>query len=235
MPSTVALITDADFTIAADGKKFLLPPKNPNCRATCTKVKWELLKDPKEPVAIDVEFQEFRGKDAEKWGHRMGRVAVVNSRGQVIYDTYASYDYDADTKTKMPPRCFGVERKDLYIRNGAKQSSEVEGNLKKIFHGRPVIGHGMRLDRTAVGQIWAEEHEIHDTQSYYGQVALGTLAATYLDQDFNFHDPTEDARATMLLYLRKFPYNNRTDFNDAPFKLDMGSKDFPSLAEATRM
>lgn len=66
-------------------------------------------------------------------------------------------------------------------------------------------------------------------------MAPGRLAATYVDQTCNLHDPTEDARATMLLYLRKFPYNGHTDFKYAPPKLDMGSKDFPSLAEAVLM
>lgn len=227
MPSQINIVTDAGYTISATGKKVLLEVTN--SRASCTTPNWSLLRDPKEPLAMDVEFQEHKGKGAEKWGHRMGRIAVVNTKGQTIYDVYVQYDYDPDVKTKMPPPVFGVTRKDLSSRNGAKESWEVEENLRKMFHGREIVGHGMRLDLTAVGDVWDENHSIVDTQHIYGQVKLSTLASEYLTGSFNFHDPTEDARATMLLYLLYSPYKGRTGFGDAPLLPSELDQNFPPL------
>lgn len=132
MPSKIDLITDSEYTTTSNGKKVLLETKMGSCRATCTTPNWALLKDPKEPLAIDTEFQEFKAKSAEKWGHRMGRIAVVNTRGQVVYDVYVQYEYDEDTSIKMPPPEYGVTKKDLWLRKGAKESWEVEENLAKV-------------------------------------------------------------------------------------------------------
>lgn len=103
------------------------------------------------------------------------------------------------------------------------------------MYGRTIIGHDMRLDITAVGEgVWMDDpktetvHPRFDTQSYYGRVALGTLADKYLDETFDFHDPTEDARATMLLYLRVHPYKGRTGFKGV-YTFDR--EEFPALGK----
>lgn len=96
-----------------------------------------------------------------------------------------------------------------------------------------IVGHGMRLDLRAVGDVWTEAHNagdlVFDTQHVYGQTKLSTLAAIYLQGSFNFHDPTEDARATMLLYLLQNPYKGRFNFEDAPLHADEFDKNFPRL------
>ena len=141
MPSKIDVVADSACTVSVDGKKVLIKPVNPSCRATCTSVQWDLLKNPKEPLALDIEFQEHREKGAEKWGHRMGRIAIVNTRRQTVLNTYVRYEYDAEVSTKMPPPVFGVTRKDLYLRNGARESMEVERELKKvslIYCGHPL-------------------------------------------------------------------------------------------------
>lgn len=93
--------------------------------------------------------------------------------------------------------------------------------------GRLIIGHGMQLDTKALSDAWEDDdHPKFDTQSHYGRVNLGRLAETYLDDAFDFHNPVDDARATMLLYLRVNPYNGRTGFKDV-FKRN--DDDFPSL------
>lgn len=211
---------------------MLIDPKNPHCRATQTEPKWELLKDPNEPFAIDIEFQEFRKKGAIKWGHRIGRISIVNTRGQVIYDTYVRYEYDEDMEVKMPPKRFGVTWADIKIPNGAKPIFEVEENLHKIMHGRTIVGHGMRLDIGAISSdIWANCSTV-DTQHIYGQVALWKLAANHLGQSIqgDFHDPAEDATATMLLYLRVHPFQKRTSFKEPDFVLV--EEEFPALGAA---
>lgn len=235
MPS-VNTITASSYETTKDGKKVLLVPANGACRATCTSVKWELVKDPSEPLAFDIEFQEYKGPDAEKWAHRIGRIAVVNTRGEVVLDTFTQYDFDRNVKTKMPPPQFGVTRKDLWLRNGAKEWWVVEENLYKLFHDRMIIGHWTRLDRIAVGEaVWGEEHTngsmFYDTQNSYGRVKLCTLAADHLPgMTFSFHDPTDDARVAMLLYLRKNPFKGRNSFEDAPLGgKDKYDEDFPAL------
>lgn len=136
MPSRIDLIGDADYEVSASGKKILREATN--SRATCTTPKWSLILDPSEPLAMDIEFQEYKTKYADKWGHRMGRIAVVNTRGQTVYDVFVQYEYDAETNTKMPPPVFGVTRKDLRLQNGAKESWEVEENLRKVRQLYPV-------------------------------------------------------------------------------------------------
>lgn len=231
MPSRIDFVDGEAITISVDGKKVLLKPRNPNCRATCTTAKEELAKDPNEPLAVDVEFQEYRPIGEVKWRHRIGRIAVVNTRGKVVYDVCVRYEYDETIIIKMPPKRYGVEYKDLQICNGAKEILEVVQVLRKLFSGRLIIGHGMRLDKTAIGEeIWEEDQAFFDTQQVYGQKKLCYLAAEYLEGDFEFHDPTEDARATMLLYLRLHPYQGRHDFEELPFT--KSEEDFPSLAAA---
>ena len=216
----------------ADGRPILVDPKNPRCRAKQLTPCLDLLKDFDEPLALDIEFQEYRAKDAVKWAHRIGRIAFVNTRGESIYDTYVRYEYDQSISVKMPPAVFGVTYKDIRISNGAKPIFDVEQDLRKIMANRTIIGHGMRLDILAIDQsLWEGVHRV-DTQHLYGQVALRYLSADHLGESIQdeAHDPSEDARATMLLYLRKHPYKKRTDFKDAPFVFD--ADDFPALGSA---
>lgn len=106
--------------------------------------------------------------------------------------------------------------------------------FEQMFAGRLVIGHGMRLDKIVVGNVWSEYHigkdGMHgfcDTQHLYGQVALEKLVDRYLAMDeFTAHDPVHDARATMLLWLRIKGYKGRNSFEDAPFNLDPESAEY---------
>ena len=93
----------------AEGKLTVKEQVVARCRATQTTPDTSLLTDPNEPLALDIEFQEYRHKDAVKWGHRMGRIAIVNTRGKTIYDTYVNYERDEDVSMKMPPACFGKQ------------------------------------------------------------------------------------------------------------------------------
>ena len=86
----------------ADGKPLLIAPANPG-RATQITPRLDLLKDIDEPLAVDIEFQEYKPKDSEKWAHRIGRIAFVNTRGDVIYDCYFRYEFDEEVNVKMPP------------------------------------------------------------------------------------------------------------------------------------
>ncbi|KAK3707329.1 REX4, RNA exonuclease 4 [Vermiconidia calcicola] len=219
----------------AEGKLTVKEQVVARCRATQTTPDTSLLTDPNEPLALDIEFQEYRHKDAVKWGHRMGRIAIVNTRGKTIYDTYVNYERDEDVSMKMPPAYFGVTWKDLNIANGARPSWEVENKLRDIMTGRTIVGHGMRLDIGAMSSHLWDDVTVVDTQGMYGQVALSRLADEILDLPIQngFHHPTEDAIATMLLYLRRHPYKNRTSFKDPEKPLNLADEgEYPSLGAA---
>lgn len=96
----------------------------------------------------------------------------------------------------------------------------------------------MAHDKVAVGPVWTDNHIkegvqgplIYDTQHHHGQVALKTLVLRYLDYpSFNWHNPVEDAKAAMLLFLRHNPYQGRTTFYDAPRSQTEYEAEFPSL------
>lgn len=230
MGSGVQTQTRESITYDSNGKPMVVL-KNSRCKATQTTPRWDLLsKDPNEPLAIDIEFQECKREGAEKWHHRIGRIAFVNTKGDTIYDTYVRYEDEKDLAAKVNPR-FGVTWRDLKIQNGAQPIQEVEWDLSKIMCGRIIIGHGMRLDIGAIEKkLWDGVEKIVDTQHIYGQVGLGKLVDRYLhDIEFTWHDPTHDAKATMLLYLRKYSYKNRTEFKES---FIYEEEDFPALGAA---
>lgn len=186
-------------------------PPTYTCRARQTSPRLDRLGD-REPVAIDIEFEEWRRKNqtgSRSWKHRIGRVAVVNTRGQLIYDTFAHYPVDPQISTKLPPPEFGVFEQDLKLENGARHIDVVEEDLRRIFDGRLVVGHGLRLDTIAVpARSWYYAKGIWDSQITYGEVRnLKDLLAKHVKttEHFNWHDPKDDAYAAMLLYLHIHP------------------------------
>ena len=99
--------------------------------------------------------------------------------------------------------------------------------------GRTIIGHGMTHYIGAIHKDLWEGVEIFDTQSLYGRTALKKLAPVVgMNVQKDFHDPSDDAKATMLLYLRRKPYQKRNSFDDAPFELI--DDEFPALGTATK-
>lgn len=231
MPNTVAIQHSDCAAVNANGKLELVAPHNPNCKAKQTTPRWDLLnKDPFEPLAVDIEFQTCKAKDAPKWSHRMGRVSFVSTKGELIYDTYVRYRDEEDLAVRVNRR-FGVEWKDLKIRNGAQWIDKVEEHLEKIMDGRVIVGHGMRHDISAIdSKLWKLVAKTVDTQGLYGQIALATLVEEHLtDFDFDWHDPTHDAKATMLLYLLMRPYKGRHEFEE---KFTFDEESFPALGAA---
>ena len=77
------------------------------CRATQLTPAWNLL-IPGEPVSLDIEFQNFKHISWDKWRHRVGRVAIVNSKGETVLDVYAAYPKEDGVNKLMPPPEFGV-------------------------------------------------------------------------------------------------------------------------------
>lgn len=197
---------------------------NKKGRATQPEPNFNLL-FPGEPVALDVEFQEYFVAGGDKWGHRVGRAAIVNTKGETILDVYATYPKKDHIKKKMPPSKFGVTWKDLLYENGALPAWQVEKNMAKIMEGRKVVVHGGRLDTECLffeGEAWLKCAGVIDTQDlYYGhngkqQPGLADLTPYYLKESIQAieHSPVEDAKATMSLYLLKRPYDREKEYAD---------------------
>lgn len=173
---------------------------------------------PDEPVALDVEFQEYFVAGTIKWQHRIGRVAVVNTKKEAILDVYAAYPADENIKKKMPPEMFGVTKNDLLYQNGAVPARIVEKSLAKIMKGRPVVVHGGELDQKCFffeTKAWEKVTKVVDTQDLYWGMngkqrwGLANLAGEVLGETIQVdeHTPVEDAKTTMTLYLRKQPFD----------------------------
>ena len=162
-------------------------------RATQTTPKFGLLL-PNEPCFIDIEFQKFIDEKGPKHAngtpkimHRIGRIAVLNSEGEVVLDTFAIYSNEdgvekwwAGTKYR-----FGVESSDLKFQNGGKAAQDVEKWVAKIVKGRRVVLHGGKHDITSFyyqKDVWATS-TIIDTQQLYSHMQDdGTPGLNTLDK-----------------------------------------------------
>lgn len=183
------------------------------CRATQTSPRFDLLL-PGEPVSVDIEFQNFR-RQGGKGNHRCGRVALVNTRNEVILDVYAVYPREEGVRKFFPPKKFIVDKQDLLYENGAVPAQQVEAWVKEIVKRRKVIMHGGKNDSTAFQyetDVWAES-DIIDTQREYwylqddGTPGLQTCAKIVLQKSVQETDhlATEDAQTAMALFLHKYP------------------------------
>lgn len=162
----------------------------------------------------------------------MGHISLVNTKGDVVYDTYVRYE-DEDIAAKVNRR-FGVTWKDLKISNGAQWIHHVQVNLQKIMAGRIIVGHVMRNDISVIDpEMWKVIDKTVDTQHLYnGAYSLGKLVDWHLTHRgfvFEWHDPTHDAKATMLLYLLMCPYKDRRAFQEW---LVFDDEAFPALSSA---
>ena len=225
------------FRQTSDGRLVRVTPQNPNTDATQTEPRWDLLKNLEEPLAVDIEFQTSRHEDAEKWSERIGHIGIVNTRGDLLYDTYVRYDYDPEVKVNMGLERFGVTYEKIRLENGALSIHEVKVHINKIMAGRTIILHGGKNDLKALLPELKYEVNFVDTRLMYGgQQGLAKLAKDKLGmviQVAGIHRPGEDAEATMLLYLLKYPYEGRNSFKEAPFVNE--EVDFPILGNTPKL
>ncbi|KAK5689241.1 hypothetical protein LTR17_026407 [Elasticomyces elasticus] len=186
------------------------------CRATQTTARFDLLIDG-EPCFIDIEFQGYKRDDRIKYGHRIGRICILNSKGDVVLDVYAIYPREAGQFKKKPNAEFGVTKEDLLYENGGVAAHRVERWVAEIVKNRIVIMHGGQGDLAAFyyeQNIWATS-TIVDTQVQFSDYqddktpGLKTLAYHILNQVIqeSEHSPVEDAEAMRKIWFTRNSYD----------------------------
>ena len=186
------------------------------CRATQLTPAWDKL-IPGEPVALDIEFQNFKHFSWDKWRHRVGRVAIVNSIGETILDVYAAYPREDGVRKLMPPPDFGVQHEDLMFSNGAVAAHKVERWAKQIVRDRAVILHGGTHDLTAfvIEKDVYGRSKVIDTQQCFsylqfdGTPGLATTASIILGEAIQLtgHSPVEDAQTALKLWKQNHSFD----------------------------
>lgn len=102
---------------------------------------------PGEPVACDVEFQNYhvagdvypekpkqKGRRSKKvgspiWRQRLGWIGIVNTCGEIVLDVHVFYPEDFNITIRMPTahgKDFGVTHERLTTENGAVAGAIVE-------------------------------------------------------------------------------------------------------------
>lgn len=166
-------------------------------------------------IALDCEFQKVYVEAFGKHEHRVGRVSIVNHRGETIYDVFAWYPEEPGKTKKLSPKSLrlGVYWPDIKLRNGAVPIKDVEYYVREILcQAQIVVGHSIRNDiRVFSDGLW-DGIKTRDTQLFepYRAYAKGNqrlpklsvLAFVILGWRIQGpeHSSVEDAQATMALY-----------------------------------
>ena len=152
-------------------------------------------------LALDCEMVGV-GRD----GHRsvLARVSVVNSDGNLVYDSFVSPTKEVtDYRTWVS----GVRPHDL---KNAPSLEKVQSDVKAIISGRVVVGHALQNDWEALG--FAHRNDLVRDTAKYGPLCkrsgkpkrLKKLAAEFLGLQIQTgeHSPSEDAMAALYLYQK---------------------------------
>ncbi|KAM0017303.1 putative exoribonuclease II [Helianthus debilis subsp. tardiflorus] len=134
----------------------------------------------------------------------LGRVTLVNKFGNVIYDEHVRpVDRVVDFRTQIS----GIRPRDL---KKAKDFRIVQKEVAELLKGKILVGHALRNDLKAL-LLSHPKKDIRDTAEYQPFLkegrskALRHLAAEVLGVKIQNgeHCPIEDARAAMMLYVKK--------------------------------
>ncbi|KAG0523450.1 hypothetical protein BDA96_07G124400 [Sorghum bicolor] len=149
-------------------------------------------------VAIDCEMVGV-GSDGSK--SALGRVTLVNSFGNVVYDEYVrTVERIVDYRTRIS----GIRPKHM---NKAKEFWAVQKEVAELIKGRVLVGHALHNDLKVL-LLSQPKKDIRDTSEYEvfrrerKRRSLKDLAAEVLGAKIqqNEHCPIEDARAAMFIY-----------------------------------
>lgn len=164
---------------------------------------------PTKVVALDCEFVGI-GPDGRE--DALARASVVNSRGEVLYDSFVRVeapvvDYRTQFSGVLPENLIGPDADD---------PRSARSKIADILKGRILVGHAVHNDLRVL-RIAHPRRDTRDTSEYYKQLwrksgrrgsappALRLVVARVLgvDQFQNAgHDSCEDARASLALYKK---------------------------------
>ncbi|WWC94434.1 hypothetical protein V866_001279 [Kwoniella sp. B9012] len=165
------------------------------------------LPDLEDYLAIDCEFVGCKS------GQALAKVGIVNHEGSIVLDTYVYVNPEniVDYRTSTS----GIRPGDL---DGAPTYEQVTSGIKDLVEGKILVGHTLFNDLSAIGHKHPYE-SFRDTALYYplrlktgikreGEFpSLKRLAKEVLgvdiqrDDNGRGHDPIEDARATMAIFM----------------------------------
>ncbi|KAG8047079.1 hypothetical protein GUJ93_ZPchr0008g12466 [Zizania palustris] len=149
-------------------------------------------------VAIDCEMV---GVGADGGKSALGRVTLVNSCGNVVYDEYVRpVERVVDYRTHIS----GIRPKHLYK---AKDFWVAQNDVAELIKGRILVGHALHHDLKVL-LLSHPKKDIRDTSEYEvfrregKRRSLKDLTAQVLCAKIqqNEHCPIEDARAAMFIY-----------------------------------
>ncbi|WVZ93227.1 hypothetical protein U9M48_039225 [Paspalum notatum var. saurae] len=149
-------------------------------------------------VAIDCEMV---GVGADGGKSALGRVTLVNSFGNVVYDEYVrAMERIVDYRTRIS----GIRPKHM---NKAKEFWVVQKEIAELIKGRILVGHALHNDLKVL-LLSHPKKDIRDTSEYEmfrrerKRRSLKDLASEVLGAKIqqNEHCPIEDARAAMFIY-----------------------------------
>ncbi|KAL4589045.1 hypothetical protein LXL04_001947 [Taraxacum kok-saghyz] len=163
------------------------------------------------PTSSDSSITDLIAMDCEMVGvsplgnkSALGRVTLVNKFGNVIYDEHVRpVERVVDFRTQVS----GIRPRDL---KKAKDFRIVQKEVAELLKGRILVGHALRNDLKAL-LLSHPKQDIRDTAEYQPYLkegrkkALRHLAEEVLGVKIQNgeHCPIEDARAAMMLYMKK--------------------------------
>jgi len=158
--------------------------------------------EPTELVALDCEMV---GVGIGGLESRLASVAVVNASGNLLYFSYAR---PQERVTDYRTRWSGITAELL---KDAPSVKAVQAEVRELLKGRTVVGHGLEHDFHVLGNHLPRDR-VRDTAHDLPLLCrpsgkprrLRHLAWEFLGLTIQggSHDPAEDARASLLLYLR---------------------------------
>jgi len=152
--------------------------------------------------ALDCEMVEVEGR--RSW---LARVAVLNSEGEVLIDTYCRPQARI---TNFRTELSGIEPKDL---DHAPGFALVRSNVLKVLQGKILVGHGLDSDLVAL-RYHHPTHLVRDSakfpplmrelSSWLCARSLKELASQELGLRIQTgrHCPKQDALAALVLYRK---------------------------------
>ncbi|XVE50165.1 hypothetical protein DITRI_Ditri01bG0140200 [Diplodiscus trichospermus] len=161
------------------------------------------------PTSDDCSVTDVLAMDCEMVGvgqgnkSALGRVALVNKWGNVIYDEFVRpIERVVDFRTRIS----GIRPRDL---RKAKDFQAVQKKVAELIKGRILVGHALHNDLKALLLMHPKKY-LRDSSEYQPflkegrRVALRHLAAEILGVEIQNgeHCPVDDARAAMLLYQK---------------------------------